>query len=657
MSTPSLDSPSFPASPNSSRRGKLTIFFGSAPGVGKTYRMLDSAQPQIAAGVDVVVGYVETHQRADTGRLLNGLPRLELREIVDQGLTYREFDVDAALERHPELLLIDELAHHNAPGSRHKERWQDVTELLDAGISVFTTLNVQHLESLNDVIAHITGIRSQETVPDTIFEQADQVELVDISVDILQKRLEEGKVFNQFQSTQAARTFFRPGNLMALRELALRSVADRVDVEMLTYRQDHHVQSVWTANDRILVCIGPNTAAMRLVRAAKRMATGLRAQWIVVYVETPNNLRYTPADREQIGRAFRLAEELGGETAMLSGTDIAQALIDHARQSNASRIIIGKPIHSRWRDLVFGSVVDALIRSAPDIDIYVISGDPDYSRRLPEKLLKRTLHLPGYTLAVLVILTLNLLAGLLFQNVPVSILIMVYPVEIILVALLAGFFPAIFTAVIGVIIVAYFFMPPHFSFSTVEYWQDAIQLLVMLILGMIIALLIAQMRRQTMAARERERRLSSIFKVNRDLFAQNESAGVTQAALEYLRRVFHADAALLLADNEGKLTVHPPTAANLLEGQEVYVTQWVFEHGQAAGAGTETLPISKGFYVPLETPRSRIGVLGIFAHEGSSPFDAEQQQVLSLLGQQIALAIDEAQTSAPPAEFASASAP
>ncbi|HVU10536.1 MAG TPA: DUF4118 domain-containing protein [Phototrophicaceae bacterium] len=647
MVNPPSEYPALPSKPSGSRRGQHTIFFGSAPGVGKTYRMLDAAQTQRAAGVDVIVGYIETHQRPDTQPLLNQLTVLPLREITEQGLIYHEFDLDAALQRKPELLLIDELAHKNAPGSRHQDRWQDVNELLDAGINIFTTLNVQHLESLTDVIERITGIRSRETVPDTIFEQADQVELVDVSVDILQKRLGDGKVFNQFQSAQAAQTFFRGGNLMALRELALRSVADRVSAQMLTYRQDHRVEGVWATNERILVCIGPNTAAVRLVRTAKRMATGLHAQWITVFVEKSDNLHYTSADRAQIARAFRLTEDLGGETALLNGENVAQQLIDYARQRNASRIVIGKPVHTRWRDLLFGSVVDELIRTSGEIDVYVISGDPNYAHPLPEKLFHRAFHLSGYATAVLVILIVNMLAGLLLPYLPTSILMMAYPLEIIFVAGLAGLLPAIFTAVTGVIIVSYFFMPPRFSFSDFNP-QEALQLLIMLIFGMIISLMVAQLRRQTLTARDRERRLTSVFKVRRDLFAQKESTGVANAAVEYLRSVYHANTAILLADADGKLTIHPPESASFVQGAEVYVAQWVYEHGQAAGAGTENLPISKGFYLPLTTPGSIVGVLGIFPLDENLIFSPEQQQILATLAGQIALALEEAPL--PPAE-------
>jgi len=347
-----------------SRRGRLKIFFGAAAGVGKTYSMLESAQTRRAEGIDVVVGYVEPHNRPETEALLAGLEVIPPRLVEYRGTQLREFDLDAALTRKPVLILIDELAHTNAPGSRHAKRWQDVEELLDAGISVYATVNVQHLESLNDVVAQITGTIVRETIPDSILEEAGEVELVDISPDELLIRLREGKVYLPQQAEQAMRSFFRKGNLMALRELALRHTAERVDEQMQVYRQDKAVSQIWPAGERIMVCISPSPLSSRLVRAAKRMAVGLHAAWITAYVETPRSAQLSEADRNRVIQTLRLAEQLGAETVTLTGHNVTEEVLNYARKQNVTKIIVGKPDHAQWRDLLFGSVLNDFVRKS-----------------------------------------------------------------------------------------------------------------------------------------------------------------------------------------------------------------------------------------------------------------------------------------------------
>src|SRR5574341_35247 len=361
-------------------RGKLKIFFGATAGVGKTYAMLKAAHDRRAEGVDVVVGWVDTHGRMETAALLEGLEVLPQRPVAYHDITLNEFDLDAALTRRPTLILVDELAHTNAPGSRHAKRWQDVVELLDTGIEVYTTVNVQHLESLNDVVAQITGVTVRETVPDSLLEQADEVELIDLPPHDLLQRLREGKVYVPPQAEQAMRHFFRKGNLIALRELALRRTAERVDAQMQVYRHDHAIAETWPTTERILVCVSPSPLAARLVRAARRMAALLRAEWLAVYVETPAHLRLPEADRERVIHTLRLAEQLGAETVTLSGDNVSEEILTYARTRNVSKIVVGKPLRPRWREIVFGSVVDELARNTEDIDVYVISGEHDASR-------------------------------------------------------------------------------------------------------------------------------------------------------------------------------------------------------------------------------------------------------------------------------------
>ena len=356
-------------------RGKLKVFFGSAAGVGKTYAMLEAAREQRGAGVDVVVGVVETHQRPETEGLLAGLDILPPRLREYHGTVLKEFDLDAALARRPTLILVDELAHTNAPGGRHAKRWQDVLELRDAGINVYTTVNVQHLESLNDVVGKVTGVTVRETIPDSVFAQADEVELVDLSPEELRRRLEAGKVYMPERAGEAARNFFREGNLIALRELALRCAADHVDAQMQRYRRDRAVTPTWPVVERIMVCIGPDPLSMRLVRAGRRLATRLGAQWVVAYVETPAHGNLSPEDRARVTATLRIAERLGAETTTLTGPKVSDEILTYARSRNVSQILIGKPARSVWRRILLGSDVDALVRGSGDIDISVISGD------------------------------------------------------------------------------------------------------------------------------------------------------------------------------------------------------------------------------------------------------------------------------------------
>src|SRR5262245_51419206 len=350
-------------------RGKLKVFFGAAAGVGKTYAMLEAAREQRVAGVDVVAGVVETHKRAETEALLAGLEILPPRHIEYHGTTLKEFDLDAALARRPTVILIDQRPHTNAPEGRHAKRWQDVRELLDAGINVYTTVNVQHLESLNDVVGKITGVVVRETVPDSVFDRADEVELIDLPAEDLRQRLKEGKVYLPELAGEAARTFFREGNLIALRELALRRTADRVDAQMREYRREHAIGPTWPVTERIMVCVSPSPLAMQLVRAGRRLATRLEAEWVAVYVETPGHGQLSAVDRARVAETLRLAEALGAETAVLTGTHMSDEILAYARARNVSQIVIGKPIRPLWKRMLFGSIVDSLVRGSGDIDI------------------------------------------------------------------------------------------------------------------------------------------------------------------------------------------------------------------------------------------------------------------------------------------------
>lgn len=402
-------------------RGRLKVFLGAAAGVGKTYAMLEAAQARRAAGVDVVVGWAEPHGRAETEALLEGLDTVPPRPIVHRGVALRELDLDAVLARRPALVVVDELAHSNAPGSRHAKRWQDVEELLDAGIDVYTTLNIQHVESLNDVVAQITGVVTRETVPDTLLEDADEITLVDLPPDDLLRRLREGKVYVPARAETAMERFFRPGNLMALRELALRRTADRVDAQMRDYRRDHAIRQAWPATDRVLVCISANPLAPRLVRAGHRLAQRLGAPWVVLHVEVSRYAPEAESARNQVAQALRLGERLGAEAVTLEGDDAATQILDYARLRNASQIVLGKPARPRWRELAFGSIVDDVVRGSGAIDVHVITGEPgdDAPAAMPLRLVP-TSRWPGYLRSVGVVAAATLAASLAFGRLAVS---------------------------------------------------------------------------------------------------------------------------------------------------------------------------------------------------------------------------------------------
>ena len=369
---------------NATLRGKLKIFFGYAAGVGKTYAMLEAAHREKVEGIDVVVGYVEPHGRPETEAMTVGLEVLPAKTIPYRGVSLREFDLDAALARRPKLVLVDELAHSNADGLRHTKRWQDVEELLDAGIDVYSTLNVQHVESLNDVIAQITGVVVRETLPDAVLERADDIELVDLTPEELIERLKEGKVYLPRQAERALQHFFQKANLTALREISLRQVAQRLNKEVEAARHEKAARVPWATNERLLVCVGPSPTSAKLIRTAKRMATAFGAEWLAVAVDR-GGASSSPTQRQRVSQHLHLAERLGAETLILSGPDVAQSLLDFAVSRNVTKIVVGKSFQPRWKKYFVNTVVDALLDRSGDIDIYVIRGDaeaPD-RQRLP----------------------------------------------------------------------------------------------------------------------------------------------------------------------------------------------------------------------------------------------------------------------------------
>lgn len=626
-----------------SQRGRLKIFFGAAAGVGKTYAMLETAKTRQAEGVDVVVGYVEPHGRRETETLLEGLEIISPCVVEYRGTHLREFDLDAALARKPSLILVDELAHTNAPGSRHPKRWQDVEELLNAGISVYTTVNVQHLESLNDVVAQITGTIVRETIPDSILEAADEVEMVDVSPDELLIRLREGKVYVPHQAEQAIQNFFRKGNLMALRELALRRTAERVDEQMQVYRQDKAVAQIWPAGERIMVCISPNPLASRLVRAAKRMATGLHAEWVTVYVETPQTTKLPEAERNRVLQTLRMAEQLGAETATLTGHNITEEVLNYAHKQNVSKIIVGKPLHPAWRDLVFGSVLNDLIRKSGSIDVYVISGELEAPQpaKQPVKIDgKVNWGLHARTASVVIMCT--LIAGLMFPYFAPANLIMEYLVGIVFVAVRYGRSSSILAAILSVLAFDFFFVPPYLTFhvSDSEY---LITFAVMMLVASTISNMTIQIQEQAKLARERERRTTSLYEMSRAFANSSHVEELALIAVRHIESVFDSKVVLLLADETKQLRGYQlEDTANTLTEQELSVAHWVFDHGQEAGLGTQTLPGARGVYLPLRTSNGKVGVLGVHPSQPNRLLSPDQMHLLETFANQAALAIERA---------------
>jgi len=623
-------------------RAKLKIFFGASAGVGKTFAMLVEAHERRRAGTDVAVGLVETHGRRETEALLDGLEILPRRTVDYRGTRLTEFDIDLALRRRPALLLLDELAHTNAPGSRHARRWQDVLELLDAGIDVATTLNVQHVESLNDVVAQITGVIVRETVPDSVLDRADEIELVDLPPDDLLARLREGKVYVPEQAGRALEQFFRKGNLIALRELALRQTALRVDAQMESYRRAEGIETPWPVRERILVCVGDPESGVRLVRSVRRMATALKAEWIVAHVETPAQVREGRVVRDHIVDLMGLAEDLGAETVMLSGLRVVDEILAFARARNVSRIVVGKSSRPRWQEMVLGSMVTALVRGSGDVDVYVMRGEEDEAAPRREPAPPQPVRWRGYAGSVPVVGTCTAVAYAMYGRFDLSNLAMVYLLGVVVAAMAFGRGPAILSAVLGVAAFDFTFVPPRFTF-VVSDTQYVVTFAVMLAVAAVIGTLTARMREQTEAARAREARASALYHLSRELAGRRGIADLLASAAAQVGEVFESRVSVLMPGAEGRLEWKAGDAT-LIAGvpHEMGVAQWAFDHGQPAGLGTDTLPGAAAMHLPLLAASEVVGVLAVRPADERRLRDPERLQLLRTFVNQIALALERA---------------
>lgn len=631
------------------RLGKLRIFFGASAGIGKTYSMLEAARGLRTAGGDIVIGYVEPHGRVETERLLEGIEQLPMLAVSYRGTVRRELDLDAGLKRRPAILVVDELAHSNLiegdPPPRHAKRWQDIEELLEQGIDVWTTLNVQHLESLNDLVAQITGVRQRETIPDRIFDEADEIELIDLPPDDLIARLKAGKVYVPEQAAAAIERFFRKPNLIALRELALRRVADRVDAAARASTLIDRSSRAWMARDRVLVAIGPDPQAEQVVRAGKRIADGLDAQWSVVYVETPELLRLSAAERNRRIELLRLAESLGAETVTLDGPSAAQVLLEYARTRNATRLVVGAPKRRGWRTWLRPSTTTELVRRARGLDVIAIGateeGYPAPARSVPsETELAVPLQWNRYLWALVTSVIATAIAFAMYPFFELANIVMAYVLASTIAAVKFGRGPAVTAAVANVLAFDFCFVPPRFTFSVADV-QYVVTFAVMLIVAFTIATLMASVRQQTRVAGARERRTALLYAMSRELAVTRGVSNMARVAVRHVAEVFDCKAVVLLPDANGRLH-HPQEAP--LEGSfgkaDLSIAQWVVDHGRRAGLGSDTLPAAPALYVPLSDERQRLGVLAVLPENRRRILLPEQRYLLETFAGQLGLAME-----------------
>src|SRR5665647_410034 len=620
-------------------RGKLKIFLGYIAGVGKTYEMLEAAHLRKNEGIDVRIGYIETHGRTETEALVEGILLIPRKMIEYRNVTIPEMDLDAVLAARPQLVLVDELAHTNAPGSRHVKRYQDVEEILDEGIDVYTTLNVQHVESLNDVIAQITGVIVRETIPDRVIDEATEIELVDLAPPELLQRLREGKVYVPDMAARAIEQFFNEGNLFALREIALRRAAERVDDQMLAWMQTRAIPGPWAAGESLLICVGPSPFSERLIRTARRQADRMTAQWSAIYVETPSHHRLSKEAKEQVSRMLHLAENLGATTATVYGINVANAVIEYARRHNITRIIIGKTLRPRWQEFVFGSVVDQLIHNSGTIDVYVISSEEKTLQKpVPmEPLLPTTL--PKDYLASLVLVAMITAIGWLIRSFisPVN-LAMLFMLGVVFIAWRRGLRPAIFTAVIGVVAFDFFFIPPYLSFriSDTEY---LITFAGMIIVGALISLLVARAHEHADAAQIREKETGTLYALSQDLAVAMNVNSIVAAVAKHINGIFQWECVFLLPEGD-ELVVREASPGLRLDADDIAVATWAYQHGTVAGYDTDTLHGSRLRYIPLKSTQGVLGIMGVKPAEPEGVITHEQDRILMAFANQTALALE-----------------
>lgn len=626
-------------------RGRLKIFLGAAPGVGKTCEMLTQARARQLEGVDVVIGVVESHSRPETEAMAQGFEVLPRKHSLYRGRVLSEMDLDALLLRRPKLVLVDEMAHSNVPESRHPKRYQDVEELLAAGIDVYTTVNIQHLESLNDVVAQITRIRVRETLPDRILDAADEIELVDTTADDLLQRLHEGKVYTRIQARRAIRHFFRPGNLAALRELALRRAAQHVDRDVVDYMQSHAIDGPWAIGEHILACVDEHPASAELVRRARRLADSLKADWTAIYIESPQHLSLTEAEKDGIADTLRLAQRLGAETATLPGRDVADAILEYARQKNFTQIVIGKPARRHFRGLLSGSVVRRILRQSGAISVMAVSAE---GAGFPEKAVHTrpadSTDYEPYCFSALGVGLTTVFAGGIDRLVALGTGIsMLFLIPVMVSAVTFGLWPALFTAFISVMTYNFFFLPPLYTFNIADP-NNWLSFGVLLFVAVIAGNLAARVRAEADLSARRACITSELFHFTGRLTGITQLDDILWATAYQIASMLKANVLILLPDASGRPEIasgYPPD--DEIDAQDMAAANWCWDHGQPAGRNAETLPGAKRLFLPMRTGAGLVGIIGLLRMDEKGMMSTEEQRLLDSLIDQTALAIERCQ--------------
>ena len=628
------------------RLGRLKIFMGAAPGVGKTYEMLQQARARNKDGYDLVVGVVETHGRKETEALVDGLEVVPRRRIEYKGQPLEEMDLDAIIARRPQFVLVDELAHTNVPGSRHPKRYLDVEELLNRGINVYTTVNIQHFESLNDVVAQITGVRVRETVPDSILDRADAIELVDITPDDLIQRLKEGKVYVPKQAERALEHFFSPANLTALRELALRRTAERVDEQLLVELQSRAMSGPWPAGDRLLVCVSEDPRAAGLVRYTKRLADRLHAPWTALYVETKRSLQLSEEERDRVADTLRLAQALGGEQVTIPGGDrrVADDVVAFAQANNITQLIVGKSTRSRWFELLNGSVVRDLLRACGNISVHVIAGEEITGEPVPKKTVRTAersepFDPKPFIFALLAIGAAVCVSELLWPWIGVQNTDLVFLTAIVIIAVRFGLWPSLLASVVSALCYNFFFTEPYYTFSIADP-RNVIAIVFFTIVAIVVSNVAARARTLAVTSMARARTTESLYAFSRKLAGVGTLDDVLWATAYQTALMLKVRVVLLLPEN-GSIAVmagYPPE--DNLDEADLAAAKWAWDHNRAAGRGADTLPGAKRLFLPMRTSRGAIGVVGIDSDKPGPLLTPDQRRLLDALTDQAAVAIE-----------------
>ncbi len=623
-------------------RGHLKIFLGAAPGVGKTYAMLTSGRTEKSGGRDVVAGLIETHGRRETEQLVEGFEVLPRKPVVYHNQIVKEFDLDLALTRRPSLLLVDEYAHTNVSGSRHPKRWQDIDELLSAGIDVWTTLNIQHLESLNDVVQKITKVRVRETVPDTVFDKADEIILVDFPPDELLKRLAEGKVYVQDTAARAVEHFFKPQNLTALRELALRRAAERIDVDLVSRMQAQAIEGPWAAGERILACIGPDPISPTVIRTAKRLADLMDAPWIAVTVERPG-ANLSEAARQRLDDAMKLAVSLGAETQTLSGSDLPAELLRFSKFENVTQIVIGRSRGGYFSELLRRSLPHELVRRTQDIAIHLVTREIEPLPRAPFSLRWTgfSLELLPFVYATAAVAAALGIGELLTKLTPIPNLSMVFLMAVLLPAVSFGIWPAIYASILSFLVYNFFFIEPIYTFTVAEPYE-LLALGIFLVVAVVTSALAGRVRQQAKISAGRVRAMRRLYEFTRRLSGLASIDAVAEGAASEIHASLERSVVVLLqqGDDLDLVAAWPPEDS--LDAAAMTAARWAYSHAEPAGADTGTLPIVPWFFVPLRIGDKTLGVIGLARPAGTGPIDSEARALLDTLSEQTAAALERA---------------